>query len=244
MRQVVADMHTHTLASTHAYSTLLENADYAREIGLHGIGFTDHGPLTPDSPHIWHAASIMHTIPESIHGIRIYRGVEASLTDFKGGLDVPKDIYSMLEWVIASCHSTPTTYPSSIAEMTDGWLAILNDPYVDLMGHSGTPKYEYDYDTVAKEAAKLGKIIEINSHSFVARRGAKQNCRDIARMCKKHGTYISINSDAHFAFEIGRGGEAYEMLDEIGFPDELVLNNSVEKLEKYFAAKKERLALL
>ena len=40
----VLDAHTHTIASGHAYSTLLENVAYAADMGLELLGVTDHAP--------------------------------------------------------------------------------------------------------------------------------------------------------------------------------------------------------
>ena len=48
------DMHTHTIASTHAYSTITENCEWAAKYGMKGIAMTDHAMNMPDSPHIWH----------------------------------------------------------------------------------------------------------------------------------------------------------------------------------------------
>ena len=48
------DMHTHTIASTHAYSTITENCQWAEKYGMKGIAMTDHAMKLPDSPHIWH----------------------------------------------------------------------------------------------------------------------------------------------------------------------------------------------
>ena len=48
----VADMHTHTLASDHAYSTISENAASAAKAGLSYLGMTDHCINMEDSPHI------------------------------------------------------------------------------------------------------------------------------------------------------------------------------------------------
>ncbi|MBQ6530365.1 MAG: PHP domain-containing protein, partial [Clostridia bacterium] len=42
--KILFDTHTHTLASTHAYSTVMENAKYASEIGMEAIAVTDHAP--------------------------------------------------------------------------------------------------------------------------------------------------------------------------------------------------------
>lgn len=36
------DMHTHTIASTHAYSTITENCQWAAKYGMKGIAMTDH----------------------------------------------------------------------------------------------------------------------------------------------------------------------------------------------------------
>ena len=46
--KILLDTHTHTLASTHAYSTVLEMAKKASEEGLEAIAITDHAPGIPD----------------------------------------------------------------------------------------------------------------------------------------------------------------------------------------------------
>ena len=52
--KLAADMHTHTVASTHAYSTITENCRAAAELGLRALAITDHYLAMPDSPHEWH----------------------------------------------------------------------------------------------------------------------------------------------------------------------------------------------
>lgn len=46
--KILLDTHTHTLASTHAYSTVLEMAKYASEAGMEAIAITEHAPAIPD----------------------------------------------------------------------------------------------------------------------------------------------------------------------------------------------------
>jgi len=39
---IKADLHTHTIASGHAYSTLLENIEYGKKRGIETIAITEH----------------------------------------------------------------------------------------------------------------------------------------------------------------------------------------------------------
>ena len=45
--KLIADTHTHTIASNHAYSTVLENIEAAKERGLLYLAMTEHGPNMP-----------------------------------------------------------------------------------------------------------------------------------------------------------------------------------------------------
>ena len=49
--KAIMDLHTHTLAAGHAYSTLLENIDAALAMGLQYLGMSEHGPTSPGGPH-------------------------------------------------------------------------------------------------------------------------------------------------------------------------------------------------
>ena len=47
--KIELDVHTHTLASGHAFSTLQEMAQAAADKGLKLLGITDHAPSIPGS---------------------------------------------------------------------------------------------------------------------------------------------------------------------------------------------------
>ena len=82
---MIADMHTHTIASGHAYSTVNELAEAASLKGLQAIALTDHGPRLPGGPHLYHFAA-MRFIPKEIAGVRIFLGAEANILDRKAAL--------------------------------------------------------------------------------------------------------------------------------------------------------------
>ena len=48
--KALIDLHTHTLVSGHAYSTIKENVEAARLAGLKYIGLSEHAPDMPSSP--------------------------------------------------------------------------------------------------------------------------------------------------------------------------------------------------
>ena len=46
----LSDLHTHTIVSGHAYTTLLENIDYCSKNGIKILGTSEHGPAMPGAP--------------------------------------------------------------------------------------------------------------------------------------------------------------------------------------------------
>ena len=98
-----------------------------------------------------------------------------------------------------------------------------------MIGHCGDDRYDFDYEPAIQAFAEHQKIVEINAHSFHSRPGSKENCRQIALLCKKYGVRVVCSSDAHFFTDIGNAGEALEMLMEIDYPKEWILNTDYER---------------
>ncbi len=117
-------------------------------------------------------------------------------------------------------------------------MKVIENPYIDIIGHSGSPAYRYDYEAVILKAKENRKLLEINEHSFSVRKSSVPNCKAIALLCKKHGVPIAVNSDAHFITDLGNYSNALAMLKEIDFPEELIINTSYEKIKQYLAPRK------
>ena len=224
----VAETHCHTCACDHAFSTLYENVRYAAAIGMPFLCITEHAPAMTDGPHEWFFRNLPKVVPERLDGVVVLRGAEANIMDYDGGLDLSARSLEQLDWVIASYH-TVCIQPSTVEDHTRGWLAIAENPLVDVIGHCGDARYPFDMDTVMRAFARNGKIVEINAHSFSARPGSRERCREVALACKRQGVRIVCSSDAHFFTEIGQVGPALEMLREIAFPEELVLNTDYDR---------------
>lgn len=241
---IIADCHTHTVACDHAYSTVTENCGAAAERGLNFIAMTEHAPAMPGTPAPVYFANL-RVIPNVVSGVVLLKGVEANILDSEGTLDLPDRILSELDWVIASMH-VPTFKPAGKKEHTDAWLAVVENPLVDVLGHTGDGRYPFDMEAVIKACARHNKIVEINAHSFSVRPGSEVNCPKIARICAKEGVRVIVDSDAHYCASVGRVQPALDMLAELDFPEELVVNSSYERFlpvarEKAFGPMREYL---
>ena len=133
--QIIADLHTHTLASTHAFHTLQEMAAAARELGYRALAVTDHAPAMPDAPHSWHFGN-WRGLPRAVDGVAMLYGAEVNVMDTKGGLDLPDSLLRGMDWVVASIHSPCLPGLLTEREATRLWLGVVENPYVYCIGHS------------------------------------------------------------------------------------------------------------
>lgn len=230
--KLIADMHCHTIASGHAFSSVMENVQSAKEAGLFAIAITDHSPSTPGAPHFWYFNNLK-TIPRKINDVYVLRGIETNVESSDGSLDIPECITATFDWVVASIHNFAFNGKHDLEACTAAWLNICKNPIVNVIGHSGLEGYEYDYEKVIPEFGKNGKLVEINNGSFISRKDSIPNCMKIAKICKKYGVNIIVNSDAHFCSQIGKCNDAIQMLKEIDFPEQLIINTDINRFKVY-----------
>ncbi len=230
--KIVADLHTHTIASVHAYATVTEMAQSAADLGLCGFAITDHGTSMHGTPHPYYFMNL-GAVPKVFKGVRILKGIEANIVDRFGKLDCSDDALKNLEFVIASLHMPTFKDDVTFGTCTEAYLNLALNPHVNMIAHSGSPYFKYDYETVIKKFAEKGKLIEINNSSIKHKPDFVENCKQIAKLCKKYGCKVAVDTDAHFTTQLGRADEALRMLESIEFPEELVVNSSVDNFEKY-----------
>ena len=102
--QIIADLHTHTNVTDHAFSTLTEMVQAAEDRGLAAIAITNHGPTNPDGPHEWHFSNL-DLIPRKIGKVTVIRGIEFDITAPAGGINVISNkSLKPVEFALASFH--------------------------------------------------------------------------------------------------------------------------------------------
>ena len=227
--QLVADLHVHTVASGHAYSTVAEIARVAADKGLLLIALTDHGPAMPGGPHAYHFSN-QTAIPDSLFGVRVLKGIEANVMDRRGRLDLDEFRLSKLDIVAIGLHTVCSPYGSK-KENTAMMVEAMQNPFVDVVVHPGNPEYLVDEETIVKAAVQYDVALEVNNSSLtVSRKGSLPHCDNIVSLAKAHGAKLIVGSDSHYCETVGEFSVAAELLQKHGIIADQVLNTSLEKV--------------
>lgn len=238
MRNIMIDTHTHTVLSGHAWSTLRENAKAAHTRGLAGICLTEHGPAIPGAGPFF-TVPAQKMLPPELEGIRVFYGAEVNIMNSSGALDIEDRMLFLSEWTIASIHDVCTT-PGTPEENTNAYLRALEHPAVDILGHIDDPKTPSNFPEVVAKAGEQNKFIEINNNSLLVRRSGDR-VLEVARECMRQGVRVAVSSDAHFDTMVGNAEAVLALLETIRFPDELIVNRSLDVFEQYLEQRKKRL---
>jgi putative hydrolase len=232
----VVDVHAHTIASTHAYSTVHDYFSVAKAKGIKLFAITDHGPDMADAPHFWHFVN-MRVLPRVVDGIGLLRGIEANIKNDHGEIDFFGDYLQELDIVLAGLHE-PVFPPSTKEAHTRALINCIESGNVDIISHPGNPAYPIDINSVAAAAAKHNVALEINNSSFLtSRKGSLSNCTEIAKAVKEAGGLLVMGSDSHVAFSLGEFAKAVEVIEAVEFPIERLLNRSPEALLCFLSAR-------
>lgn len=224
------DLHTHTVASTHAYSTLHDYINVAKAKKIKLFSVTDHGPNMQDAPHRWHFVN-MRIWPRVVDNIVILRGIEANIKNIAGETDCDSVMRKSLDIVIAGFHESVFTPYQDVKTNTQAMIAAIASRSIHIISHPGNPKFPINILEVAEAAAHYKVALEINNSSFLtSRKGSSKNCIKVAETVKNVGGLISLGSDSHIAFTLGNFNECEKILSTMDFPEERILNSSSKKL--------------
>lgn len=228
------DLHTHSIASGHAYSTIQEMAQAAAQKGLQILGITEHAPSLPGACESIYFRNL-HVIPRLMYGVRLLMGVELNILDTHGTLDLDERHYRCCDLRIAGVHIL-CWQGGTRSQNTDGMLAAIHNPWTHIISHPGDGTAELLFEPIVLAARETQTLLEINSSSMIPLRkkeSARPNNLEILRLCRKYDVPIILGSDAHISFSIADYQYALPLLAETDFPDELVMNYWPERCLDY-----------
>lgn len=232
--KTLLDVHTHTIMSGHAFSTLQEMVEMASQKGLQILGITEHAPGIPGTCNPIYFKN-MHVIPRKIKGVNLLLGSELNILNTKGELDLNEDLYRILDIRIAGIHQL-CWEGGSKEENTAGLVTAIKNPWTHIISHPGDGTAELDFEPVVLAAKESRTLLEINNSSLKPSRGkvmAKPNNLEILRLCKKYETPVILGSDAHVSYSIGDYEYIWPLLAKTEFPEELIMNDKPEEFLNY-----------
>lgn len=249
MIKLYADYHTHTVYS-HGTGSIMDNVKAAREKGLTELAITDHGIR-----HFAYGVKIkdiakmrdeIDRINESSEGIKVLLGMECNIISTEGDIDMDDSIRKYLDILLVGFHMMviPKTvrdafkiygrnYMSKIFHLgtegiketnTESMIKAIKKHSIDIITHPGA-RIPLDTTLIAREAAKTGTALEINSHSSYMR-------AEHVRAAAKEGVKFVIDSDAHTPEDVGNLKNGLLIAIDAGLSSEQIINAVKQEVYK------------
>lgn len=234
--KTLLDLHTHTVMSGHAYSSLQEMVAAAQQKHLSILGITEHAPGIPGTCHPIYFRNL-HVVPRQMGDLRLMLGAELNILDTSGRLDLDEYYYNMMDIRIAGIHSL-CWQGGTPEENTAGMIAAIRNPWTDIISHPGDGTAELIFEPIVLAAKETHTLLEINNSSLNPRRNketAVRNNLEILRLCKQYDVPVLLSSDAHISYAIADYGFIWPLLRETDFPDDLILNYFPDRFLSYIS---------
>lgn len=161
---VQLDVHTHTIVSGHAYSTIQEMAKAASEKGLRVLGITEHGPGILGACHPIYFDNL-HVIPRKMYDVRLLMGCEINILNLRGELDLTEEKMRKLDLRIAGIHSL-CWQGGTKEENTAAMIRVIQNPIIHIISHPSDGVATLDFKPIVRAAAESKTLLEVNSHSM------------------------------------------------------------------------------
>lgn len=231
------DVHTHTVMSGHAYSTLQEMVAAAQQKNLDILGITEHAPGIPGTCNPIYFRNL-HVVPRQFGSLRLMLGAELNILDTKGTLDLDENYYKLLDIRIAGIHSL-CWEGGTIEENTTGMIAAIRNPWTQVISHPGDGTADLLFEPIVLAAKESKTLLEINNSSLNPNRNketALRNNLEILRLCKRYEVPVVLSSDAHISYAIADYSFIWPLLQETEFPDQLIMNYFPARFLSYIGA--------
>ena len=229
------DLHSHSLFSSCGLHTCIEMLNHAKKLGMTALAITDHGLTLGGRLN----SNFYERLNDPVPGIRLLKGVECNLLDEPGAVDCPKQFLAHMDIVLLGIHHNIQRGLGK-AKYTEMLLrAIEENPFLDILAHLNVAHYEVDFESVVRAAMDRGILIEINNSKCLPGRSSLENTESLILTCKKLNCSVVVSSDAHAINEIGQDRMIRPILEELDFPQELILNRNPESVDDFIESRRK-----
>ncbi len=230
------DLHTHTIASGHAFNTIYEMAEAARKRGVEILGITEHGPEQIGSAKEVYF-ECLDRVPKIISGVKVLFGAELNIINGKGNVDLSEETLKKLDFASVSFHSCGYVDQGE-EKNTEVFIKALQNPHISVLTHIYKTKIKIpiNVERVAEAACQAGKLLEISTTHFELDKINQErlnNLLKIIKIIKKNKFKILLGSDAHVESEIAVDKGFKENMKKLGLTDKDIANNDLKYLREF-----------
>jgi len=203
---------------------------------MKALAITDHGPELGGRL----SSPFFDRLFDPMPGVRLLKGIECNLLEKPGEIDLPSHLLPHLDIVLLGIHPN-TRGELSRSEYTDRLLcAMRRNQCVDVITHPDAPGYDLDFGQIVSAAREYGMLIEINNSKSRPGIARPEVTRRLIRTCRELECPVVMCSDAHAVNEVGEDAFVRPLLEEEGFPWELVINRDLETAVDFIERRRER----
>ena len=236
------DLHLHTIASGHAYNTILEYINQAKKNRMKIIGFSDHGPGINETLASEVYFRELYRIPKVVNEVRVLKGVEANFNS-NGGIGLLERDFEGLDYVMAGLHKSAIFKERGIKKNTDAIIKAIKSGKINIISHPNKmSSHGTDIEAVAEAACKNNMLLEVNINYLSARWLEKhpENITGLEKMIKivkQHKQKVIVGSDAHCIWELGDDVPLKKIKKQVGLTEDMIINNYPKELMKLLKIK-------
>lgn len=251
-KDIIADMHTHTIYSRHAFSTLKENLDAAILHGMKYIANTDHRYSSTlsviDQKNEEARISLINRV-NPYYGTSVISSMEFNLNrEFKASDEsicnklVKYRLFGLHSWFYdipnMNLNVLPILFELAIADYSCNAFAHIEREINQMLHGSYGIEVTPTVRDILKEIVDIAKyydvLLEVNESSLKNDNyGNTERMRCWLEMACDNGNRIVLGSDAHFCEEVGIFTNSIALLNELQYPRDLIINCNEEEIKKF-----------
>ncbi|MCP4138472.1 MAG: hypothetical protein GY754_46370 [bacterium] len=219
----------------------------AEQKGLYGVTVSDHDPslgcrnehdfvLAPDDNYF---NVFCNRFVNTNAAVRLYKGIEMNILHREPWVSPLSPVYSHLfDLKLAGIHSFRHLFQKSADTVrnTDSVLKAIHAGdrrQFHIMTHPVMPSVPLDMKTVISACKERNIAVELNNASLAYNKAPVESTREMLELAAEQGCCLSVGSDAHTPHEVGLFDSATSLLEKIDFPPQLIINRSVETLDRF-----------
>lgn len=233
MKKIVADLHTHSIVSGHAYGTIREMAFEAKQKELKMLGISEHAPGIPGTVDPFYYENL-EIIPRRIYDVEIVHGCEINVLN-GGKISLGEEYFSQLDYAIIGIHRQCYENEGRVKN-TQNMIECMKHDKIRFVSHPDDDHTPLDYKELVEAAKEYKVALEVNNSSLVKykyRLNCVQNYEKMLELCMEYKVPIMVNSDAHDPSWVGEFTLAYKLLQDLNFDENLIVNNELDKLKSF-----------